>query len=704
MTPVAPDDRWGRLFGRLAATAIRRRRTVLAVALLLAGATAALAAARLELRTSNLDLVDPALPPVAAFRAFARDFGTPNVLVVVFAGEDPAALRQAVDTVEPRLAAVPGVRRVAARLPVDPVRAAAAGLDPYLASRDGGLLFAFVQPRDPDSSAAALAPLVAGVEEALAEARLDQTAVRAGLTGLPRYALDDRDVIQQDLTTLSLVSLLLVGLLFATAFGAFVRPLLVVATLLLAVAVTLGVVAIVPGHLTLVSSFFASILFGLGVDYGIHVVDRTEELLGEGLGIAEAVPAAMASLGRGLASGALTTASAFFTLLASGFRGFAELGWIAGAGVLVCLAATATVLPALLVTFGGRAGRVRPPERRRLGRLLGRLPGRPAAALLALAALAGFAAGPPEFDSDYLALQAEGSEAVRLEREMVRRSDLSPQFAAFVTASADAERRLVERLRREPTVGAVRSAADVEGLAAAGLADPAAAVAWRDAFVAADGRRAVYAYPRGDVWERGFQDAFLARMRALDPGVTGMPVLGRFMVDRSRRALEVTAVLGSLALAAWLLIDLRSPLWAAAAAVPTVLAMGATLGTMRLLGISFNPLDVMALPVILGIAVDDGIHLVHRFRAEGGDVARTLAGTGRSVALTSLTSLAAFGALAFTRHRGLASFAEVLAIGVTAALVLSLVVLPPLLTVVARWRGGRSEGPAMDEALERSRP
>jgi predicted RND superfamily exporter protein len=239
---------------------------------------------------------------------------------------------------------------------------------------------------------------------------------------------------------------------------------------------------------------------------------------------------------------------------------------------------------------------------------------------------------------------------------------------------------------------------------AAGLAAPRAAAAWRGAFVAADGRRAVYAYPRGDVWERRFQDAFLARMRALDPGVTGMPVLGRFMVDRSRRALEVTAVLGSLALVAWLLIDLRSPLWAAAAAVPTVLGMGATLGAMRLLGITFNPLNVMALPVILGIAVDDGIHLVHRFRAEAGDVDRTVAGTGRSVTLTSLTSLAAFGALAFTRHRGLAGFAPVRAIGGAAALVLSLVVLPPLLTLVARWSARWRPTPATEDALERSRP
>ncbi|MCP3960664.1 MAG: MMPL family transporter, partial [bacterium] len=60
-------------------------------------------------------------------------------------------------------------------------------------------------------------------------------------------------------------------------------------------------------------------------------------------------------------------------------------------------------------------------------------------------------------------------------------------------------------------------------------------------------------------------------------------------------------------------------------------------------------------------------------------LARTLAGTGRSIVLTSATTIAAFGTLAFTSHRGLASFAIALSLGVTSALVLSVVVLPGLL-------------------------
>jgi hypothetical protein len=108
------------------------------------------------------------------------------------------------------------------------------------------------------------------------------------------------------------------------------------------------------------------------------------------------------------------------------------------------------------------------------------------------------------------------------------------------------------------------------------------------------------------------------------------------------------------------------------------------LGGMRMLGVPFNPLNVLALPIVIGVAEDSGVHLVHRFVAEGGDLARTLAGAGRTVLICGSTTLCGFGALAFARHRGLASFALALSIGVGAALVVSLLVLPQLLV---RFRG-----------------
>lgn len=668
----------------LAALAVRRPRRTLAVASFLLVLALGTAASRLEVRTSNLDLIDPDLPEVRRFRDFAAELGTPNTLVVALSGDDPRELRAASDRLEPRLARVPGARGAFGKLPLPAETLEVLAVDPYFAADDGGMLFLFVQPDDPTSAAATLAPFVAAVRRVLDEDDLAARGVSAGLTGMPAYALDDRDVIQHDVSSLSLVSAVLIALLFLMAFRSFRRPLLAMATLLVAVGVTLGAVALYPGHLTLLSAFFASILLGLGVDYGIHVVDRTEELLDKGLDLRTAVPRAVAATAPGLATGAGTTAAVFFAMRASGFRGFEELGVVAGSGVLLCLLAMTTVLPAALVLGAPRdatSATTARPVTRRLGRVLEGLRSRPAAVALTAVAIAGLFAGAPSFDGNYLDLQPQDSEAARIEREMVRRSDFSPQFAAFV---ADSRERLAElrwELADDTTVGAVRSIADFEIAGVPGLY-PEVPAALLETFVSPAGSFAVHAYPAGDIWDPGQQEEFLAHMRAIDPEATGMPFLGKLMVERSWRAVRITGTLAAGILGIFVALDFQRAIPSLLAMLPAVLTVGATLTLMRLFGWQLNPLNIMALPVVLGIAVDDGVHLVHRFLAEHGDLEATLGGTGRSVVLTSLTTLAAFGTLGFSAHRGLASFAHVLTLGVTLALLLSLVVLPELLDAV----------------------
>jgi predicted RND superfamily exporter protein len=669
------------------------------VAALLGLAAIGFAAGRMEIKTSNLDLVDPNLPEVARFRDFARSFGTPNVLVVVLEGESPGALRGAADRLAAAIRGARGVRGVVSRLPYDPMALAFLHTDPYFTSRDGKMCFLFVQPADPDSSAETIAPFVQAVRERLAAAHLDRDGVRAGLTGLPQYALDDREVIQRDTSRLSALSFFLVLALFVASFAEFTRPLMAALTLAFSALLVLGVVALAPGHLTLVSATFFSALFGLGIDYGTYVVDRFEERLAEGRGKREALVAAVRELGPGLVTGSLTTAAAFYTMLFSGFRGFQELGWIGGTGIVVALLLMVTLLPALLLLTGGRRSRERPLMERRVGRVLARMQSPVFALLLAAAALGGLAFGLPGFDGDYLSLQPRGSEAVRLEREMVRRSVYSPQFAAFLVDSPEKAAKLAGELRRLDTVGAVRSQGDLAMLDAVARPIPAERAAFAAAFRSPDGRYAVYAYPNGDVWDPAFAARFLAELRAIDPGVTGMPVLGQFMVDLSKRALRITALLSALAIVVLVLLDFRSPAWSALALLPTVLSVAATLVTMRLLGLSFNPLNVMALPVILGTVVDAGGHIVHRFREEKGDLDRTLAGTGGAVLLCVLTTIVGFAALMVTTHRGLASFGILLTAGSVWSLLFTLLVLPAILRLAAPFLGLREKAHATLPAL-----
>jgi predicted RND superfamily exporter protein len=669
-----------KLFEGMARFAVYRPRTVMLAVALLSAVSLALVFARMELKTSNLDLIDPGLPPVKAFLDFAREFGTPNLLVVALEGSDPATLEQVTNELAPELRAVPGVRSVLHRIPLDDQKLADAGVEPYLATRDHGMYMIFIQPEDARSQVDTIAPLITAVQRILNVHALEDRGVSAGLTGIPKYAIDDRDVIQHDINLLSGISFLFIGLIFVLGFSALRRPLLAMVVLAFSVVLVVGAVSVYPGYLTLLSAFFASILFGLGIDYGIHIINRIEESMREGMPEHEAIPASIGAIAPELTTGALTTAVAFFALTATEFKGFAELGLIAGVGVLVCLVTMSLVLPALLVLASSPKEAVKPRDGSRMGRLLFRLQHPALTVPFTLAGIALCLIGGPGFDGDYTHIQPGDSEAVRLERAMADRSDLSTQFAVFTVDSKGEAIALADRLVDEPTVSEVRSIADLDMLAPAGGGD-----AWPEefvrGFVSPSNRFAVYAYPVGNIWDPVTQEAFVGSMQAIDPGVTGMPFLGKFMTEASNRALQKAGLVGGVLLFLCVWLNFRRLLPTVLAVVPTYLTVAGMFGIMKLLGIPFNPLNVMALPVILGIAVDDGVHIVHRFIHDRGDLARVFAGAGRSVVLTSLTTMAAFASLALTRHRGLASFSVLLVIGVGYALLLSVLVLPRLLTL-----------------------
>ena len=112
------------------------------------------------------------------------------------------------------------------------------------------------------------------------------------------------------------------------------------------------------------------------------------------------------------------------------------------------------------------------------------------------------------------------------------------------------------------------------------------------------------------------------------------------------------------------------------------------LALMYLFGWKADLFNLIALPLLVGMGVDSGIHMVHRLRY-GGDADGLLrTSTARAVVLSALTTLASFGTLAFTPHRGMASLGQLLALGIAMILIANLAVLPAL----ARWWGRAESG------------
>ena len=113
------------------------------------------------------------------------------------------------------------------------------------------------------------------------------------------------------------------------------------------------------------------------------------------------------------------------------------------------------------------------------------------------------------------------------------------------------------------------------------------------------------------------------------------------------------------------------------------------LGFMGIFGISLNFANIVVAPMVIGIGIDDNIHIYHRYREKNeGGILSALIFSGRAVIMTTITTILGFGSLTFARYGGLSSIGFVAVIGVTFCLVSALLVLPALVAIAEEGKKG----------------
>src|SRR5262249_41589699 len=118
-------------------------------------------------------------------------------------------------------------------------------------------------------------------------------------------------------------------------------------------------------------------------------------------------------------------------------------------------------------------------------------------------------------------------------------------------------------------------------------------------------------------------------------------------------------------------------------------ALGLTLavGVLGLFGLPLNPANMIALPLVLGVGVDNGVHILHDFLARKSEGQNLLSGAiGRGVLVKALTTMIGFGTLMISSQRGLAGLGFILTLGVGCCMLTALVFLPALLRVLGARR------------------
>ncbi len=737
---------------------------------------------RLTVDPNMLSLLPQDHPTTQAIQKVNAEEGGTNFMTLAFSGEDPikrdaalVRLAQEIEGIEgvdyalfdipPDLAwrlgmlqlDVPALGALEARLQAA-IALGPAAANPFVASRlldlgpltekladqnggtavfrsNDGLARILVRPTGSAYDARFAAPFVARLDKVVAtfdEAEADVSLVWMG--GAYRHAVEDIQVIRNDLSSTVMVSALAVLALVALAFREMRATLVVFIPLVFANIWTTGVATLAVGSLNTFTSFYPAILLGLGVDFSLHLYARYREECSVQNSVKEAIYAAWDHVGPPCVTAAVTSAGGFCALWVAGFGGFRQLGTLLGAGVLLCLVSVMTMLP-LLIAFRDRKG-IRELRRRklRLGRrvadgLSWRLSRIAPVSLILVAGLSALAATRLDmvgFQYDLSALRKTGlgyedfDDAQRAAAE----SAFAPILVSFdsMDALASAHQRLAgpiaeghvhnvrglmsvfsvlpvdqaERVAHLSTLASLARHENMqylpvqvrENLAMLGKEDPKVLAisdlprGLQHALGATAARPRMLLLPSGNQWDlRNNVELRQSVLAAVPEGEAAgeylaLAVLYELVAD------DVVRVAATALLVVFLLswLDLRHlgrALWVVAALAAGMSWAGAG---MVATGIELSVVNFVGIPILMGIGVDVIIHLMHRVDEEGpGGVRRALATTGWASALSSATTVLSFASLSVAEHQGVRSMGHLIVLG------LSLVTLAGFVLVPLGW-------------------
>ncbi len=286
--------------------------------------------------------------------------------------------------------------------------------------------------------------------------------VEAGLTGFVAVGRDEIVYAEQSLGATTGIALVAILLLLVFSFRMWVAPLLAVANLIVGLIWAVGAVAVIVGQLNIMTSMMAVILLGLGIDFSIHLISGITEWRALGESIPSALEKTFLKSGKGVITGALTTACAFLTLIISHSRGMKEMGLVMGFGLLAILAATLIFLPAMLVLRERRLNRRqdRSPEKAtRVERDISfRFLGKAAAwcgrhylftlaGSLALTLLFIWSGSQITFDQNYMNIEPKGLASITLQDTILEKFDMGMDYALVLADSIDQSREMAGQFR-----------------------------------------------------------------------------------------------------------------------------------------------------------------------------------------------------------------------------------------------------------------
>ncbi|HVS14676.1 MAG TPA: MMPL family transporter [Thermoanaerobaculia bacterium] len=654
----------------------------------------------------------------------------------------------------------------------------------YLLSRDRRMLLMVAKPTQPGQELDFARRLVAAVRGAVAETATEWPELSGDpslpppvveLGGTSAIAVEDAGYLTRDIVTNAVTSMLGVLVLFALAFRRLGLVIYAFVPLSCGLVLAFGFAGATVGTLNAITSGFAALLVGLGIDFVIVSYGRYVEERNSGKRLSTALRRMCGSSGRAVITGGVTTAATFYAFLVTEFSGLRQMGFLIGTGILFCMGTVLLVLPAMLAwredhyarrRAAGATGRRAEPVlyvhgfgSERLIRACFRHPFPVLAAGALITAVTALFSLRLEFVDSIRSMRPEGNRGMQVQDEVAQRFGSGFDYMMLIV-NGETEDAVVERtavlvaeaqqlvdsgvLNNVESIAAVLPAKSLQresiawlarergGLLAAerlrdtfdrearaaglnpqpfehGLELLAAAASVEepidveslvvnretqrlvDRYVRKIGDRwksVVYLYPPPRVAKRDAPPEVVSMAERLGPDVqlSGINLVSARLRTQVKQDAVVAAIVGFVVVALLLWADYRRLDDTLLSLAPLVVGIVWMLGGMAMFDLHMNFFNVFVTTMIIGIGVDYGVHMMHRYRdvdIDGdGSGEALLAGmgeTGKAIVLAALSTSVGFGSMAISHYPGLRSMGLVAIMGALATALVAVTLLPAFL-------------------------
>jgi len=294
---------------------------------------------------------------------------------------------------------------------------------------------------------------VQGVRDAVRDLKLAERGVRVRLTGTVAMEHEEIQTAFSGAGIAAFLALCVSAFLLWFALRSVRLVLATVISLAYGLLLTTAFAAISIGHLNLISVAFGVLYIGLGLDYALYLCMQYRERLGQGLPVKGALGISAADVGGYMTVCAATTSLGFFAFIPTDFVGIGELGIISGAGMIISLLVTVTLLPALIELFAPDPKKLawQPVIGNRLSAVLAWpfAHAKPIWIVSGVLIVGSLLLVPgARFDSDPLNLRDPKSEAIMTFRDLLQDPELPTLTLSTLVPDADTAARLAAELSK----------------------------------------------------------------------------------------------------------------------------------------------------------------------------------------------------------------------------------------------------------------